>query len=273
MSQKGAIDRLLAKDQVVVLCAVTAVTLVATLYTIFGVGMQMSAIEMTRMARAIGTPMEMGAAANWSALQVLLMFLMWWIMMIAMMTPSATPMLLLFSAVKRNSGTKSQATAQVWMFLAGYLTSWAAFSALAVLLQWMLQQAAVLAPGMMTIKGSVLSGGFLLLAGVYQLTPLKAACLKQCQSPAEFLTRHRRPGYRGALVMGSHHGLFCLGCCWALMLLLFVGGIMNLWWIAGLAVFVALEKVSASRSRVSVVFGIALCIAGIWIATNGLWNV
>lgn len=270
MNSKGAIDRFLAKDQVIVLCAVTTVTMISALYTIFGVGMQMSALEMTQMARAIGAPMQMVDSANWSTLELLLTFLMWWIIMIAMMTPSAAPMLLLFSAIKRSSGTSSQATVQVWMFLAGYLTSWAAFSGLAVLLQWMLQEAAVLAPGMMTLKGSALSGGFLLVAGFYRLTPLKAACLKQCQSPAEFLTRYRRPGCRGVFVMGAHHGLFCLGCCWALMLLLFVGGIMNLWWIVGLALFVAIEKLSAARSRVSIIFGIALCVAGLGIMASGL---
>ena len=222
MNPKGVIDRLLAKDRVIVLCAVTAVTLIAGLYTLWGVGMEMSALEMTGMAGAIGAPMAMMGAASWSALQVPLLFLMWWLMMIAMMTPSATPTLLLFSSLKRNGSAKAGGLLEVWSFLAGYLASWAAFSAAAVLLQWMLQESSIFAPGMMTLNGPLVSGGFLVLAGIYQVTPLKGACLKQCQSPAGFLTRHHRRGVRGAFVMGGHHGLFCLGCCWALMLLLFV---------------------------------------------------
>ncbi|HSF92781.1 MAG TPA: DUF2182 domain-containing protein [Paracoccaceae bacterium] len=268
MTPKGALERLLAKDQVIVLCAVTAVTITAGLYTVLGVGMPMSAVEMTGMARSIGAPMDMGAVGEWSALRLLLMFLMWWIMMVAMMTPSAVPTLLLFAGLKRSANPNTANLWPAWVFLAGYLGIWAGFGALAVLLQWSLQKAAVIAPAMMTLKGSWMTGGFLVLAGAYQLTPLKSACLKQCQSPAQFLTQHWRPGLRGAFAMGCHHGLFCLGCCWALMLLLFVGGVMNLWWIAGLAIFVAIEKVSASRHWVCVISGAALVAAGVLIAAT-----
>ncbi len=268
MTRKGVLERLLAKDQVIVLCAVTAVTLAAGLYTVLGVGMPMSAVEMTGMARSIGAPMDMGGVSEWSVPRVLLMFLMWWIMMIAMMTPSAVPTLLLFASLKRNANSNTANPWPAWVFLAGYLCAWAGFSALSVFLQWALQKAAVFAPAMMTLKGAWVTGGFLVLAGAYQLTPLKSACLKQCQSPAQFLTQHWRPGLRGAFAMGCHHGLFCLGCCWALMLLLFVGGVMNLLWIAGLAIFVAIEKVSASRPWVSMISGAALVAAGVLIAAT-----
>jgi len=254
---------------VIVLCAITAITLIAALYTVFGVGMKMTAVEMTGMAGAIGAPMEMMDAGNWSRLQVMLIFLMWWIMMIAMMTPSAAPTLLLFSALKRCGSEKNQYLMPVWLFLAGYVTSWAAFSAFAVCFQWILQEGAVLAPAMMTLKGPLVAGSFLVLAGAYQLTPLKGACLRQCQSPAQFLTRHHRPGRRGAYLMGCHHGLFCLGCCWALMLLLFVGGVMNLWWIVVLAIFVALEKASWQYPWVPKALGLALIGSGALIATSG----
>ncbi len=269
MSEKATLDRLLAKDSVIVLCAVAAVTLIAGLYTVLGVGMQMSAITMTSMAGSVGAPMEMMGAQSWSGLQVMLMFLMWWIMMIAMMTPSAAPTLLLFSALKRNGSEGNEYLMQVWLFLAGYLTSWAAFSVVALFLQWILREVAVLAPAMMTLKGSLVSAGFLAFAGLYQLTPLKKACLRQCQSPAQFLTRHHRPGRLGAFQMGCHHGLFCLGCCWALMLLLFVGGVMNLWWVAGLALVVALEKFSPAHSHVPAILGIALIGFGALIAASG----
>ena len=268
MTRKGILERILAKDQVIVLCAVTTVTLAAGLYTVLGVGMPMSAVEMTGMARSIGAPMDMGVVSEWSVPRVLLMFLMWWIMMIAMMTPSAIPTLLLFAGLKRSANPNTASLWPAWVFLSGYLGIWAGFSALAVFLQWSLQKAAVFAPAMMTLKGSWVTGGFLVLAGAYQLTPLKSACLKRCQSPVQFLTQHWRPGLLGAFAMGCHHGLFCLGCCWALMLLLFVGGVMNLWWIAGLAVFVALEKVSASRHWVSVISGAALVAAGTLIAAS-----
>ena len=268
MIRKGVLERLLAKDQVIVLCAVTAVTLAAGLYTVLGVGMPMSALEMTGMARSIGAPMDMGVAGDWSVPRALLMFLMWWIMMIAMMTPSAVPTLLLFASLKRTANANTASLWPAWVFLSGYLGTWAGFSALAVFLQWSLQKAAVFVPAMMTLKGSWVTGGFLVLAGAYQLTPLKSACLKQCQSPAQFLTQHWRPGLRGAFAMGSHHGLFCLGCCWALMFLLFVGGVMNLWWIAGLTIFVAIEKVSASRDWVSMIPGAALVAAGVLIVAT-----
>jgi predicted metal-binding membrane protein len=225
---------------------------------------------MTGMARSIGAPMEMGAAGGWTVLTVLVMFLMWWIMMIAMMTPSATPTLLLFASLKCNASPAAPSLWPAWLFLAGYLVAWAGFSAVAVLLQWVLQKGAVLAPAMMTLKGSLVAGGFLVLAGTYQMTPFKSACLKQCQTPTQFLTKHHRPGFRGAFVMGCHHGLFCLGCCWALMLLLFVGGVMNLWWIAGLGIFVALEKISGSRRWVSMISGAALVGAGVLIAATSL---
>ena len=268
MTPQGVLEQLLAKDRVIVLCAVTAVTLVAGLYTVLGVGMPMSAIEMTGMAGSIGMPMDMAVAGEWSGLGALLMFLMWWIMMIAMMSPSAAPTLLLFARLKRNVNPNAVSLWPVWVFLAGYLSAWAGFSALAVFLQWSFQKVAFFSPAMMTLKGAGVTGSFLILAGAYQFTPFKSACLKQCQSPAQFLTQHRRPGLRGAFTMGSHHGLYCLGCCWVLMLLLFVGGIMNLWWIAGLAIFVAIEKVSTSRHWVSMTSGAVLVTAGVLIAAT-----
>lgn len=261
----SALERTLRNDRMIVLGAVIAVSGLALIYTLAGVGMNMSALEMTRMARPIGQPMTMAAVAVWTPSYAVLMFLMWWIMMIAMMTPSAAPTLLLYAALKRQSPRDGhRAIPLSWVFLTGYLIAWAAFSAIATMMQWSLSTAGILQPGMMTLEGQWLAGIMLILAGIYQFTPLKQACLSYCRSPAEFLSRHNRPGARGALVMGLHHGTYCLGCCWALMVLLFVGGIMNLYWIVGLAAFVAIEKLSPWRGF-SKVAGIGLIIWGAWV--------
>lgn len=261
--------QLCTQDRAIALGAVASVTLMASLYTVFGVGMQMSAIQMTGMARALGDPMTMLPVSEWTTWQGLLLFAMWWIMMIAMMTPSAAPTMLLFAALKRKTSTGSKVAVGIWLFLLGYLVVWACFSAAAVLLQWALQQSEILAAGMMTVKGSTATGTILLAAGLYQLTPLKLACLKQCQSPAQFLTVNHRPGLKGALLMGGHHGAYCVGCCWALMTLLFVGGVMNLWWIVGLAVLVAIEKLASPRLALAKVLGSLLIAAGVLVVIFG----
>jgi len=263
-------EGLRTRDRAIALCVIATVVLLASLYTVLGVGMQMSAIRMTGMARDLGNPMPMSAPSEWSGLQFLQYFLMWWIMMIAMMTPSAAPTLLLFAALKHASGTVSKFAVSSWLFLLGYLVAWAGFSVFAVLLQWSLRQSDFFATAMMTVRGGAVVGGLLIVAGIYQLTPMKRACLKQCQSPAEFLTRNYQPGLRGALLMGGHHGLYCVGCCWALMLLLFAGGIMNLWWIVGLAVFVALEKLVGPRLALPETCGAALIAGGTLFAVLSL---
>ena len=229
----------------------------------------MSAIQMTGMARALGDPMSMPRGSDWTTQQGLLLFAMWWIMMIARMTPSAAPTMLLFAALKRTMGTESKVTIGIWLFLVGYLVVWACFSAVAVLLQWTLHQSEILSAGMMTVKGSTAAGAILVAAGLYQLTPLKRACLKQCQSPARFLTVNHRPGLKGAFLMGGHHGAYCVGCCWALMILLFVGGVMNLWWIVGLAVLVTLEKLTSPRLALTKILGALLIAAGVLVAVSG----
>ena len=264
------LERLRTRDRAIALGVIATVVLFAALYTVLGVGMQMSAIRMTGMARELGNPMQMPSQPDWSGLQFFQFFLMWWIMMIAMMTPSAAPTLLLFAALKRASGTVSKYAASVWLFLLGYLVAWAGFCVFAVLLQWSLRQSEIFAPSMMTLKGGVVVGVLLVVVGIYQLTPLKRACLKQCQSPAQFLTVNHRPGFAGAFLMGGHHGSYCVGCCWALMLLLFAGGIMNLWWIIGLSAFVALEKTVGPRLALPETCGAALIAVGAFVAFSSL---
>jgi predicted metal-binding membrane protein len=163
-------------------------------------------------------------------------------MMVGMMLPSATPATLVYTAVARKAAREGTPVAPVAAFVLGYLTMWTLFSAGATVAQWGLERAALLSP-MLVSNSAVLGGALLVAAGAYQLTPWKDACLEHCRSPAHFVAQHWRPGTGGALRMGMEHGAYCLGCCWVLMGLLFFGGVMNLLWIAAIALFVLLEKV------------------------------
>lgn len=260
-----AAERLAARDRIVVMGAAGLIILLAALYTIFGIGMSMTAVEMTRMARPLGQPMQMGAPPVWTPGYAALIFLMWWVMMVAMMTPSAAPVLLLFTAVKKAGPEAARAPTLSLLFLSGYLIAWGGFSALATGLQWALEGWGLSDGPMMTLNSRRLAGGVLAAAGLYQLTPVKQACLQHCKSPAQFLARHARPGPRGALLTGMHHGAYCLGCCWALMALLFAGGIMNLYWIAGLALYVLAEKLLPGGVWFSRITGALLLAAGGWV--------
>ena len=192
-----------------------------------------------------------------SYLTFLLMFLMWSVMMIGMMLPSAAPMILLFALVQRRKLADKTPTVRIAAFTSGYLLIWISFSFLATVLQVGLMELRLLSP-MMESTSRVLGAGILFAAGIYQLTPLKQACLKQCQSPIFFLTSHWKKGTTGAFYMGIEHGLFCLGCCWLLMALLFVGGVMNLIWVAAIATFVLMEKVAPKGEVIGRVGGILL---------------
>ncbi|GHF53468.1 DUF2182 domain-containing protein [Seohaeicola zhoushanensis] len=239
---RGPVEWLASREGAVVAAAAGLIVVLAALYTVFGVGMSMSALQMTGMARPVGAPMSMPMQPVWTPGYAVLVFLMWWIMMIAMMTPSAAPMLLLFTALKRQGPEPGRAVAMSLVFLAGYLLSWAGFSLVAMSLQWLAEWLGHVEGAMMTLRGHWLAGLVLIGAGLYQFTAMKAACLSHCQSPAAFLAAHARPGMAGALRLGLLHGAYCLGCCWALMALLFVGGIMNLYWIVGLTLYVLAEK-------------------------------
>lgn len=265
MRSAGWLLAALRQDGRLFLGGLALIQLAAVAYTVAGVGMGMNAIEMTRMAGPPGQPMEMGIslAMAWTAPYAVLIFLMWWIMMIAMMVPSAAPTILLHHGLTRQSDGSSGDGYATWAFVAGYLVVWAAFSALATSLQWALQPLGLIAPGMMSLRGGALAGAVLIAAGLYQFTPLKHACLHQCQAPAAFLSRHWQPGAHGAWAMGLRHGAFCLGCCWALMLLLFVGGIMNLYWIAGLAILVAVEKFAVFGRATPAITGAILLTSGL----------
>jgi predicted metal-binding membrane protein len=197
----------------------------------------------------------------WTLATFRVMVVMWVAMMIAMMLPSAAPMILLFAAIDRRKTVRGSPYRATGLFALGYLVVWAAFSIAATWAQWGLEQGKLLSPAMAT-SSSALAGALFLLAGLYQLTPLKRACLRQCRSPLDFLTRYWRGGAFGAFRMGVRHGLFCLGCCWAVMALLFVGGVMNMLWIAALALFVLVEKVVPVGRLLGHAGGIGLILWG-----------
>ena len=257
----GIAERLARKDRLIVIGAVAIAILIAGIYTAMGVGMNMSAVEMTLMAEPFGDRMNMNAGIYWTPTYGLLVGLMWWIMMIAMMTPSAAPTVLLYAALKRFGNDQHRVPTLSGLFLAGYLLIWALFAVIAAFIQWVLGSTGLVS-GTMQINSSFLTGVVLVGAGLYQFSSLKNACLKHCRSPAVFLSEHNRPGLIGALRMGAHHGVFCLGCCWALMALLFVGGIMNLYWIAGLAIYVIVEKFTSNGQLFSKITGTLLVLAG-----------
>jgi predicted metal-binding membrane protein len=210
----------------------------------------------------------MPAMQYWNAWDLVLVFLMWTIMMVAMMVPAASPVILLFAEINRRRHQQAGALIRTAQFLVGYLTAWTGFSVLATLAQWGLLTAALVSP-MMESTSKLLGVGLLLVAGLFQFSHLKYACLAHCRSPMGFLATEWRPGAWGAFRMGLKHGGYCLGCCWALMGLLFAFGVMNLLWVAGLTAFVLLEKITANQwvSRLSGLLFIAW--AG-WMVLGGL---
>ena len=201
------------------------------------------------------------APVAWTPGYAVLMFFMWWIMMMAMMLPSAAPMILLFAVINRKQRDKGAPYVPTGIFAAGYLLVWGAFSLVAVSTQWGLERSGLLSSAMASTS-VLLGAGLLIAAGVYQLTPLKHACLRHCRSPFAFITQHWRLGDLGALRMGIEHGAFCTGCCWFLMALLFYGGIMNLYWIVGLALYVLLEKTIPAGHWLGRIAGVLLIAWG-----------
>jgi predicted metal-binding membrane protein len=202
--------------------------------------------------------LTMPVSAHWRVANLLAVWSMWAVMMAAMMLPSALPMTLTFVELSGRTGERARARA----FVAAYLLAWCAFSVGATALQWLLQAMGWLDP-MIVSTSAPLTAALLVVGGVYQFSPLKRLCLARCRTPMGFLLGEWRPGVRGGFVMGLRHGLFCLGCCWALMALLFVGGAMNLAWIAALSIAVAIEKLLPYGARLAALLGLALITAGV----------
>lgn len=197
-------------------------------------------------------------------------FLMWTVMMIAMMLPAALPFVFAFGFEHRSRRARGLPYVPASIFLAGYFAIWTAFSALAALVQWLLHRGALLSP-MMTATSSVFAGGILVAAGVYQWTPYKDACLRHCRSPLTFLLSDWREGRLGAFRMGIDHGLFCLGCCWLLMALPFATGVMNLAWMAAITVFILIEKAAPGGQWFGRIGGATLVGAGAWMIFAFAW--
>jgi predicted metal-binding membrane protein len=205
---------------------------------------------------------------TWDFPHEALLFAMWVVMMFGMMLPSATPILLLYAGVVHKSPESGSAPARVYAFAAGYLLAWTGFSLVATVLQLVLRHWLLLSP-MMETSNPWLGGALLLVAGAYQLTPYKRSCLNSCRSPVAFIAQHWRPGVVGAFRLGLGHGFYCLGCCWALMLLLFVGGVMNMWWIGLLTLFVLLEKAAPLGVQGGRLSGLLIIGLGVWRMTRG----
>ena len=292
MSEASLVEVVLKRDRYAVIGGIAIVIVFSWIYILLGAGVGMSAFEIAQpspgmsemtvpeaggvrvSSTGIGDALlnahnAMTQTAVWTPGYATLMFFMWWVMMMAMMLPSASPMILIFAAVNRNQRTLDAPYVPTGVFAAGYAIVWGVFSLLAASVQWGLESAGILS-AMMASASAVFGGVVLLAAGIYQLTPLKHACLRECRSPVHYIADHWRPGSFGAMQMGIEHGVFCLGCCWTLMALLFVGGVMNLYWIAGIAVFVLLEKTIPAGHRLAAVTGIGLILWGGWLVAGAL---
>ncbi len=265
------LEIILRRDRIIVAATLAALTALSWAYVLWlAAGMDMGSMEMTgfRMVPA-GKGIMAPAPSPWQAIEFVYVFAMWAVMMVGMMTPSAAPMILIYARVARQASAQGKPFAAAGWFAAGYLLTWTGFALTATVAQWALDRAALLDP-MMASTNQVFGGIVLIAAGIYQWTPLKDRCLAHCQSPLLFI--QRQGGFRrdplGALRLGLHHGVYCVGCCWILMALLFVGGVMNVLWIAAISAFVLIEKLVPVGRLISRIAGVGFVAAGIWLAVG-----
>ncbi len=252
-------ETIFKRDRLIVLAALTGITLLAWGYMVY----EARAMHLTGVCCCAGMQMSGPDTSPWSTSTLLPLFLMWSEMMVAMMIPSAAPMILTFALVQRKRREQEKPFVPTGIFLLGYLIVWTGFSAIAAAAQWILHAKALLSPTMVSTS-PILGGTLLILAGVFQWTPLKNSCLSHCRSPLEFLMTDWREGKWGALLMGLKHGTYCAGCCWFLMALLFVAGVMNIWWIAIIAILVLLEKIAPKGLWLGRIAGVLLVVWGGW---------
>ena len=245
-----AAPKLPRRDFWTIVCSLAGVTALSWLYL----------LSMAKHSCCLGISV-------WDAAYFWMMFTMWAIMMVGMMLPSAAPMILIYAAVARKAKKQGMPIASTWAFTLGYLLMWTAFSLLVTMVQWQLDKAALLSSSMV-VNSSKLGAGFLIAAGIYQWLPVKDSCLRHCQSPFHFISSHWQAGNLGAFWMGISHGIFCIGCCWVLMLLLFVGGVMNILWIALITVFVLLEKLLLLGGKSVKITGALMMITGAVMLTH-----
>ncbi len=243
---------LLLRQRVAIVAALAGLVVLCWLY-LFDEARQMSAMDPDMVMPPKG------------ARDLLLLLVMWWIMMIGMMLPSAAPMILTFATINRGRHRRGQPYTPTALFTAGYLLAWGGFSVVATLAQWGLERASLLAPMAMKTTSPLIGGLLFIAAGLYQFTPLKDTCLRSCRSPFDFVVNHWHDGAAGALRMGFSHGLYCLGCCWILMALLFAVGAMNLLWVAALAAVVLAEKLFPAGVWIGRISGLVLIAWGAWL--------
>jgi predicted metal-binding membrane protein len=241
------------KDRIIVFSGLVVITFFSWAYMIH------MAMNMTGAGMNMAQPCLM----RWEMEDILHLFIMWTIMMAAMMLPAATPMIMLFATVNGQRSLGESPVIPTWLFILGYLAVWTAYSGLATLAQWGLHLSALLTHHMV-ITSPLLGGLLLITAGIFQWTPFRDACMSKCRSPLGFLMTEWREGRRGALIMGLKAGLFCVGCCWLLMILSFVLGVMNMIWMAALTAFMLIEKVIDNKwlSRTA---GLTLAVWGLWV--------
>ena len=263
--RRSALERALSRDRLPVLAALAGLTALSWAYlALMASGMQGDPHgAVPGMAHGAMHP------APWTAAHFAMMLGMWAVMMVGMMLPAAAPMVLFFATFSRRSREQGHAVAPVGAFVSGYVAVWSAFALAATTLQWGLDRAALLSPHMAAIS-PVLGGAILIAAGLYQWTPLKDACLGLCRSPVAFVMGHWRAGTGGAFRMGAEHGAFCVGCCWALMGLLFVGGVMDLLWVAAITFAVLAEKLAPKGGWIARATGAALMLGGAWVIAAGI---
>lgn len=250
------VDAVLRRERLVIAAALVVMVVLAWIYLWAGAGTGMSAVDMTALTlfphRATDIAGEM--ESSWP-----LVVAMWWVMMIAMMTPSAAPLVLLYGLVLRRRGPSGKDAYRLsLLLLSGYLAVWLVFSIAAAALQKALEPAGLLSSMMLWSKSAAFSAAVLAAAGLYQLSSLKQVCLTKCRDPVRYLTEHWRPGGFGSFALGVRHGAYCVGCCWMLMALLFVGGVMNLVWIAVLALLVLAEKLAPNGRGIGQGVGVLL---------------
>ena len=254
--ESSKIESLLQREQLLVFSGLALITVLAWAY-------------MLHMAWGMvgkGMDINLACLGHWGRGDLAHMFVMWSIMMVAMMIPSATPMIIIFATVNRQRSNEQGVLIPTWVFVLGYLTAWVVYSALATMVQWGLHTAALLTHTLV-ITSPLLGALLLVAAGVFQWTPFRDACMARCRSPFGFIMTEWREGHRGALIMGLKHGIYCVGCCWMLMILSFVLGVMNMLWMAALTAFMVLEKVTDNK-WISRVAGMILVVWGLWVVAG-----
>jgi len=266
----SALEVILRRDRAIIVASVAALTALAWSDLVWLAndvamdGMDMTGYRMIPAGRALMMP----ASSPWQPIEFAYVFAMWVVMMIGMMTPSAAPIILVYARAARQAAQRRPFASTAW-FVGGYLLAWIAFSLAATSAEWALERTALLTP-MMASASKIFGGILLILAGLYQWTPLKDVCLSQCQAPLGFILSHGgfQKAATSSLRLGFRHGVYCVGCCWALMVLLFALGVMNLFWIAALAILVLLEKVIPSGRVIARIAGIVAFAGGLWLLSQ-----